>query len=216
MLTKLIGGSGVLMAILATAATATAQDLDARFTISGAAGMSNPFHGDLQFKAPAWEIAARGRPSAHLTIEAFASEWRHSTETRRIGVPLQDPAGPIGTAGELSQRTRYLMQAFGASLLPTFTIGRVSIVAGGGANVAFIQRRFEQRLENCATPTPVTCGSYANDHTDSSPGLHAVAGVDVKIAPRLIAFGQYRILAPVSDPGSGYAVAFGGLRLALR
>jgi len=211
---RLIGGIGVLTAILATTPTATAQDL-ARFTISGAAGVSNPFHGDLQFKAPAWEIAARGRASAHLTIEAFASEWRHSTETRRIGIPL-GPAGPIGSAGELSQRTRYLMQAFGASLLPTFTIGRASIIAGGGANVAFIQHRFEQRLENCVTTTPVTCGSYSNDHTGSSPGLHAVAGVDVKIAPRLIAFGQYRILAPVNVPGSGYAAAFGGLRLALR
>lgn len=214
MLKTLIAGIGVLMAILATAATA--QDLDARFTISGAAGVSDPFHSDLQFQAPAWEIAARGRPSAHLTIEAFASEWRHSTETRQTGVLLQGPTGPIGTAGELLQRTRHLMQAFGASLLPTFTIGRASIVAGGGANVAFIQRRFEQRLENCVTTAPVTCGSYSNDHTDSSPGLHAVAGVDVKIAPRLIAFGQYRILAPVSDPGSGYAAAVGGLRLALR
>jgi hypothetical protein len=216
MSTKLVARTGVLMAVLAIAGTAGAQDLDARFTIGGAAGVSNPFHGDLQFQAPAWEIAARGRPSARLTIEAFAAEWRHTTETRRIGVPLQGPDGPIGTAGELSQRTRYLMQSFGASLLPTFTIGRVSIVAGGGANVAFIQHRFEQRLENCVTTSPVPCGSYANDHTSSSPGLHAVAGIDVRIAPRLIAFGQYRILAPVNDPGSGYAAALGGLRLALR
>lgn len=208
----------IVVAIFASVGTAAAQDAGARFTVGGGAGISNPLHGDLQFQAPAWEISARGRPAAHLTIEAFVSEWRHTIETTRLGVMVQGPAGPLGTAGALSQRTRYLTQAFGASLLPTFTIGRASIVVGGGANVMFIQHRFEQRLDNCvpATATPLTCGSFSNAYSDSSPGLHAVAGLDVRIAPRLIAFGEYRLVAPVKDPGSGHTAAVAGVRLALR
>ena len=114
---------------------ALAQDEGARFTIGGGAGVSYPFHGDLDFHAAGWEVVARGTPAAHLTVEAFASTWRHTTETRRIGLPLQGPSGVIGTVGELSQRTRDQIQAFGVSLLPTFSAGRATFVVGGGANV---------------------------------------------------------------------------------
>jgi hypothetical protein len=159
---------------------------------------------------------ARGTPAAHLTVEAFASTWRHTTETKRIGLPLQGPSGVIGTVGELSQQTRDQIQAFGVSLLPTFSAGRATFVVGGGANVMFFQHRFEQELRDCVATTAITCGRFSNARTSSDLGAHAVAGFDVRVMARLTAFGQYRILVPVRDPGSGHAAVLAGVRIALR
>jgi hypothetical protein len=134
----------------------------------------------------------------------------------RLGVPLEGPSGVIGTIGELSQQTVEQTQAFGVSALPTFSVGRATVVVGGGANLMFFQHRFEQQLSDCRSTVPVTCASFSNARTTSALGVHAVAGVDVEIAPRLTAFGQYRILAPVRDPGSGHAAVLAGVRVALR
>ena len=216
MFRQVIAGIGVAVAGLAAAPVATGQDREPRFTVGGGAGMSDPFHGDFDFRAVGWEVAARGRPGTYLSIEGFASGWRHSAETRRLDVPLQNPTGPIGTIGELSQRTVEQTQAFGASLLPTFSAGRATVVIGGGANVMFFQHRFDQQLSNCNSTTPVTCGSFSTARTTSDLGVHAVAGIDVVVAPRLTAFGQYRLLAPIRDPGSGHAALLAGVRLVLR
>jgi hypothetical protein len=210
-----IGAAVGILAGLATATAASAQE-PARFTVGGGAGISNPLHGDFDFQAASWEVAARGRPADHLTIEGFASGWRHTTETVTTGLPLEGPGGRIGTIGELAERTTDQTLAFGASLLPTFDAGRATIVAGGGANVMTFQHRFEQSLSDCVATTPVNCGSFANAHSASDIGAHVVAGVDVRLAARLIAFGQFRLLVPMRDPGSGHTAVVGGLRLALR
>jgi hypothetical protein len=210
-----IAGVAVVAVTLAGARNALGQD-SARFTVGGGAGVTTPFHGDFDFSAAGWEVAGRGRAATHLTIEAFASAWRHSSETRRMGLPLTGPGGPIGTVGQLTQRSTYQTYAFGASLLPTFSAGRATFVIGGGANVMFFQHRYEQQLENCQGVSAETCGAFSNAHNSSDLGTHAVAGIDIRIAPRLIAFGQYRIVAPISDPGSGHAALLAGLRLALR
>jgi hypothetical protein len=216
MFREMVAGIVVVAVGLATAPVAAGQDREPQFTVGGGAGMSDPFHGDFDFRAAGWEIAARGRPGPYLTIEGFASGWRHSTETRRLGVPLENPAGRVGTVGERSQRTVRQTQAFGASLLPTFSAGRATVVIGGGANVMFFQHRFEQQLSNCSSTTPVTCGNFSNARTASDLGVHALAGIDVVVASRVTAFGQYRVLAPVRDPGSGHAALLAGVRLVLR
>ncbi len=212
----LIAGIVVVAATLAGAATAMGQDRSPRFTLGGGAGVTDPFHGDFNFQATGWEVVGRGTPAKHLTIEAFASTWRHSTETMRMGLPLQGPGGVIGTVGDLTQRSIYQTHTFGAGLLPTFSAGRASFVVGGGASVMFFQHRFEQQLQGCQGVTATTCGAFSNSHNSSDLGTHAVAGIDVRVAPRLVAFGQYRILVPVSDPGSGHAAVLAGVRLALR
>ena len=104
-------------------------------------------------------------------------------------------------------------QAFGASLLPTFSAGRATVAIGGGANVMFFQHRFDQQLSNCSSTTPVTCGSFSNARTSSDLGVHALAGIDVVVTSRVTGFGQYRLLAPVRDPGSGHASLLAGVRL---
>jgi hypothetical protein len=215
-MTRLVSAGLVVVVVALAAATAAAgQDREPRFTIGGGAGVSDPFHGDFDFHAPGWEVAARGRPLAHLTVEAFASMWRHTTETSRTGLPLQGPNGVIGTVGELSQRTQDQTQTFGASLLPTFSAGRATFVAGGGANVMFLQHRFEQELRDCVGPAAITCGRFSNARTSSVLGTHVVAGIDVRVMPRVTAFGQYRILVPVRDPGSGHAAVLAGVRIAV-
>jgi hypothetical protein len=216
MVRRVVAGVVVVATTLAGAATALGQDRGARFTVGGGAGVTTPFHGDFDFQAIGWEVAGRGRAATHLTIEAFASTWRHSTETRRMDLPLEGPGGPIGTVGQLTLRSTDQNSAFGASLLPTFAAGRATFVVGGGANVIFFQHRFEQQLENCQGVSAETCGTFSTSRNGSDLGTHAVAGIDVGIASRLIAFGQYRIVVPVSDPGSGHAAALAGLRLALR
>ena len=216
-MTRLVSaGLVVVVAAFAAATTAAGQDREPRFTIGGGAGVTYPFHGDFDFHAAGWEVVARGTPAAHLTVEAFASTWRHTTETKRIGLPLQGPSGVIGTVGELSQQTRDQIQAFGVSLLPTFSAGRATFVVGGGANVMFFQHRFEQELRDCVATTAITCGRFSNAHTSSDLGAHAVAGIDVRVMARLTAFGQYRILVPVRDPGSGHAAVLAGVRIAVR
>ena len=216
MFRQMLAGLVVVAAGLAAAPGAAGQDREPRFTVGGGAGMSDPFHGDFDFRAVGWEVASRGRPGPYLTIEGFASGWRHSTETRRLGVPLENSTSRIGTVGELSQRTVRQTQAFGASLLPTFSAGRATAVIGGGANVMFFQHRFDQQLSNCSSTTAVTCGSFSNARTSSDLGVHALAGIDVVVAPRVTVFGQYRLLAPVRDPGSGHAALLAGVRLGLR
>ena len=212
----LIAGVVVVAAALTTAPMTMAQDREARFTVGGGVGVSNPLHGDLDFIASSWDVSARGTPARHLTIEGFATEWRHDTESIQIGVPLQGPSGVIGSIGRLTQRTQYRTMAFGASLLPTFSTGRVTVAGGGGVDVMFFQRRFEQTLEDCVSATAVACGNFSNTHSSSSLGAHLLAGVDVRIAPRLLAFGQFRMLVPVQDPGSGHTEVLGGVRLIVR
>jgi hypothetical protein len=78
----------------------------------------------------------------------------------------------------------------------------------------FFQRRFDQELEDCV-PASMTCSSVSNTHSASDLGLHAVAGVDVRVASHVMAFGQYRVIVPIRDPGSGHAAFVAGVRLAV-
>jgi len=210
-----IGAAVAVLVGLLTTASASAQE-PARFTVGGGAGISHPFHGDFDFQARSWEVAGRGRAAEHLTIEGFASAWRHSTETVRTGLPLEGPTGRIGTIGEVAQRTTDQTLAFGLSLLPTVQAGRATVTLGGGANVMFFQHRFDQELSDCVATAPVNCGSFANARTVSDLGAHLLAGVDVRLTGRLMAFGQFRVLVPARDPGSGHSAVIGGLRLAMR
>jgi hypothetical protein len=86
----LIAGALAASMTLLTAAAAGAQDRQVRFTVGGGPGLSMPFHGDLDFHASGWEVAARGTPVRHLTIEAASrtpttrqtsacTRWRAST-----------------------------------------------------------------------------------------------------------------------------------------
>jgi hypothetical protein len=207
-----IAGALAASMTLVTAAAA-AQDRPARFAVGAGTGLSM-FHGDLDFNAAGWEVAARGTPARHLTVEAFGSTWRHSSESVQIGLPVQGPEGFIGTVGRLSQHTRHQTHAFGVSLMPTFSTGRVTVTAGGGASVMFFQRRFDQQFEDCV-PSSMTCGSFSNAHTASDLGVHAVASVDVRLASHVVAFGQYRVIVPLRDPGSGHGAVVAGMRLAV-
>ena len=197
-------------------ADAEAQSRPAQFSLGAAAGIASPFHGDFDFKAASWELSGRGRPTDHLTIEAFGSSWHHTSNLHVIGLPAGNASGSLGVIGDLTQRTRHQAYSFGASVLPTFTVGRATIVAGGGPNVMFYQRSFEQRFENCTPSSSATCGGYATSRSTSDLGVHALAGLDVPFGRRLLAFGQYRVIVPVRDPGAGHGALLAGVRVAVR
>src|SRR5262245_46857483 len=125
----------VLLVALFAPALAAAQTTDPpRLTIGAAGGLTNPLHGDLQFIAPSWDVSVRGQVASHLAIEGFMSRWRHTDETARIGVPLNGP-GVTGTVGELVIEDRDQVSMVGFSFEPTFSVGRVSVAAGGGPAV---------------------------------------------------------------------------------
>src|SRR5687768_10394951 len=150
--------SCVLIAFLLAVAPAGAQDrADGRFTMSGGAGVSAPFHGDLDFRAPSWVATARARVAPHFTIEGFVSEWLRSSETTRTDVPLTGPSGAIGSIGQLTLRTRYRTQSLGFNLLSGLSRGRVTLSAGGGAGLLRFQRTSEQVLSGCRVTGPLTC-----------------------------------------------------------
>ena len=107
MVRGVIVGVLVVATTFLAAATARGEERGPRFTVGGGAGVTDPLHGDFDFQATGWEVAGRGGQAKHLTIEAFASTWRHAAETRRIGLPLQGPSGAIGTVGAITQRSIY-------------------------------------------------------------------------------------------------------------
>jgi hypothetical protein len=187
-----------------------------RFTVSFGAGMADPFHGDLEFNAASWDAAARGAASRHVLVEGFFNEWRHTAESVRVDLPIQGPTGVIGRIGRLSQRTQHTMQSVGVNVLPTMSRGRLTISAGGGGGFVLLQRHFTQMVSDCQSTGAGGCSSLDNRHTSSSLSVQGVVGVDVAITRRVLAFGQYRIVVPVDDAGSGHGAAVGGVRVVIR
>ena len=156
MFREMVAGIVVVAVGLATAPVAAGQDREPQFTVGGGAGMSDPFHGDFDFRAAGWEVAARGRPGPYLTIEGFASGWRcFSASLRAAAQQLQ-----FHDAGDLRQ----LLQ-------------RADLVRSGRPRLGWDRRR-------SGTPRD--------------------------------RIGQYRLLAPVRDPGSGHTALLAGVRLVLR
>jgi hypothetical protein len=202
--------------LLLLAAPAAAQTVDPpRLTIGASGGVSNPLHGDWQFIAPSWDVAVRGQVARHLAVEGFFSRWRHSTSTRQIGVPLSGP-GLIGRVGliEIEDLTQVSMAGF--SFQPTFSTGRVTVAAGGGPAMMIFRSEYVQRLSDCDALVAASCGTYATDRSNGTFGVHLGGAVDVRLAPRLTAFGQMRLAVPTEDPGSGHIAATVGARLVLR
>ena len=184
-----------------------------RFTLAAGAGQTTPLHGDLEFKAASWEVSARGQASRHFALEAFVAEWRHGSEAVRFGLPA---IGGGGTIGELTQQTRYAVRTFGLNALPTISLGRVTVTGGGGGGVMIFSRRFEQSVSACRVAGSLRCTNLVARHASSSLTVQGVAGLDVRLAPRLAAFADYRLVFPVEDPGSGHAAVAAGVRVVIR
>ena len=206
---------GVALAQLIGPARANAQQPPPKLSIAGAAGISNPFHGDFNFTAPQWQISLRTAVSDHFLLEGFFDEWRHTTDDVRENQTLRDPNGIVGRAGRLSIRTVQVTRSVGFNALARASFDRLTLTAGGGPGVWLYQRRYSQTLADCQATAPEFCRDYANRFSNSSFSVQAVAGLEVALTSHVAAFGQYQFLAPTIDIAAGQATVGAGVRVRL-
>ena len=182
--------------ILVCPSLSVAQDDPPALELRGGFGFSHYLHGDLAYTAPTWLAAFRfGR-------------------------------GPMAIEGELTSASHEERQVFGAASGQTITIAtdtfrslglnllgrwgdRVSGYAGGGPGAFWEQGSYEVQGRDSFTRRS-TRGPRL--------GAQAVAGVDVTVARRVRAFGQFRYeVRSFEDPGGGsVAQGFAGVSIVLR
>jgi hypothetical protein len=193
---------------------ASADDTKPRVSASVGAGVATPFHGDFDFKAGAWLAAVRVATSRYMVIEGFLGEWRHTSERVSTNQIVRDPDGVIGRIDRATQRTQHVRPGVGFNVLAGGSSGRVSFSAGGGAGLLLYRRRFTQTFEGCVV-TGAPCTDSTIRFSSGGFSVQGTAGIDVAIAPRLAAFGEYRIAVPVEDPGFGEGTVIGGVRVTI-
>ncbi len=75
------------------------------------------------------------------------------------------------------------------------------------------ERRFTQSFEGCQGN--FSCTDTDNRFTSAVFTLQATAGVDVRVAPHVAAFGAFHLAVPIEDLGSGHTAVIGGVRVTL-
>ena len=78
-----------------------------------------------------------------------------------------------------------------------------------------LTNRFTQTLSDCTTTSSTGCRDHQTSHGSGALTVQGVAGLDVALAPRVIAFAQSRFVIPVNDPGYGHSSFVAGVRLGL-
>jgi hypothetical protein len=195
------------------ATPAVAQTTSSRLTASVAAGVAAPFHSDLGFTAPEWQLAVRTRVANHASMELFFEEWRHAADTVFPNVPLQGVTGVLGRVGEIRTRTAYTTRAVGWNVLLHGGTRRLTAYGGGGPGYVVFNRRFTQTLNDCTASDPRICQGFENRHDAGSFTTQFVGGAEVAISSRLAAFGQVQVAVPLEDPGSSHSSTTGGIRV---
>jgi hypothetical protein len=181
----------------AVPSVANAQAEQPALELRGAFGLSRYLHGDLGYSTPAWLAAIRVGRGPVVVEGEFASA--HHEERQVFGPP----------AAETVTISRDTFRSAAANLLGRWG-RRTTAFAGGGPGLYW--ERSEYRLE-------AATGGYQQKTTRGPRlGAQVVAGVDVPLASRIKAFGQFRYeVRSFEDPGGGSVVqGFGGVAIALR
>lgn len=181
----------VAAAFLATPGHAGAQAppvIEARTAF----GASNYLHGDLGYSAPTLLLAVRVGSGAVAVEPEFTLAWHE--ETQMFG-------------GGITTTSTDRFRSVAVNVLGRWG-SRVSGFAGGG--IGAYTERFGYEVS----------GPQGYKQTRSQGprlGAQVVAGVDVPVAPRVKAFGQFRYeMRSFEDPGGGSVVqGLGGLAIAL-
>ncbi|HEX6973020.1 MAG TPA: hypothetical protein VF147_01390 [Vicinamibacterales bacterium] len=208
--------AGILGLVLVLAVPARAQAPDPpRASVTFGGGVANPLHGDLSYVAPAWQASVRLAPARHLLLDLAYGEWRHTTTTETRDVVFRGPTGAVlGHADRIIDHSEDVRPELTINFLGAWSSGRATFFAGGGPGYMAFRHRFTQTLEGCESAT-VSCAGYGNSRTTSTFSVQLVSGLDVTIASRIGAFGEFRLSVPVEDPGSGHTAVIGGVRIAL-
>jgi hypothetical protein len=196
-MTALAACSALLLLVSVAPAVAQRRE-DSRITVSGAGGIAFPLHGDLDFKAPEWQIAVRAAVSRHFLLEGFFDEWRKKSQNAGLS---------------FESNTTYTMRTVGVNWLARGFIDRAAFTGGGGIGFMHYDRLFEQSVRGCQSPTPASCQALENRFNSQSFTFQAVAGVEVPIASVISAFGQYQFVAPIEDVGFSHSSVTGGVRI---
>jgi hypothetical protein len=149
-------------------------------------------------------------------IEAFVSRWRHTESSERLDVLLQGPSGSLGRVGGIAQETTRTVHVVGANVLGRASSGRLSFHAGGGPGYWLHEHVFAQTASGCEPSAAHLCGTSGNTFNSAAFTVQGVAGVDVAVASRVIAFAEGQAAFPVEDPGIGHGALIAGIRVALR
>jgi hypothetical protein len=186
-----------------------------RLSLAAGIGLAHPLHGDLGFTAGLWEVSARGRLGRRVALEGAISEWRHTTAIDRSDVPLHGPDGIIGHAGLIAERTTRASRSYQVNLVALGRAGPVTLSGGGGVGVLAMRREFTATVSDCISSVPVACADTRSEVSNVSASLQGVAAVDVYVASRMSAYGQFRFVGPTRDlGGSELRFAF-GVRVAI-
>jgi hypothetical protein len=196
-----------LVALAASPAWAQ-NTLSDRFSLGAAAGIATPLHGDFDFTARAWQVDVRLGIARYFASTVFFEQWLRNDEEVRTGVMLTGP-GLIGRVDRIVSETAHRTSVLGWSLLARST-GRVVVSGGGGVSYLVYSRRFTQTLEGC-TPASL-CNTFRSDHDSNAFAGQLQAGVDAEIVRHVAAMGQFRLVVPIEDPGSGHYTVLGGVR----
>ena len=190
----------LVLSCLGTPILAAAQTAQPAVELRGAFGLSHYLHGDLGYSAPAWLAAVRfGR--GPIAIEGEFAGASH--EDRQVFGPA--PGSSVQTVTISSDRYR----SAGVNVLGRWG-SRVSAYAGGGPGLYW--EPSEYRVEAGEN-------SYEQDRMRGPrPGAQLVAGLDIPIASRVKAFGQFRYeMRSFEDPGGGSVVqGLAGVSIVLR
>lgn len=185
-----------VLVLLALALIANVRDVSAQpaIEIRSAFGASRYLHGDLNFTAPTALVAARFGRGALAIEPEFALSWHEETQT---------------FATNIRTTTNQRFQSAGVNVIGR-SPGRVSGYGGGGVGLYSEHRTY--RLNHPES------GYEQADTRGPRPGAQAVAGVDVTVAPRVKAFGQFRYeMRSFQDPGGGSVVqGFAGVSIVVR
>jgi opacity protein-like surface antigen len=193
------------------AASAAAQASDTRHvSVGGGAGIATPLHGDFDFRAASWQADVRVDTTPHFGFSVFLEEWRHTDEDVFTNQTMSGPSGVLGRVDRVTTRTRHVTRVAGWSLLGRGTGGRVTFSGGGGVSYLLYSRDFSQTPTGCV-PANV-CRDSSLEFDNNSFAAQVQAGADIDVTRHIAVMGQFRLIVPLEDPGSGHHTIIGGVR----
>ncbi|HET7695077.1 MAG TPA: hypothetical protein VFK57_05160 [Vicinamibacterales bacterium] len=184
-----------LLLIVFAAAAGVADAQTPAIQVRAAFGASNYLHSDIEYVAPTVLFAVRAGTRRFAIEPEVALAWHSESET----FPGAGFTGPV-----VVERSRQF-RSVGVNAIARGR-GRISPFFGGGVGV-YAERR---RTKTDGHEQTLTFGPRA--------GTQIVGGIDGRVAPRLMVFGQGRYeVRSFSDVGGGSVFqAFAGVAVALR
>ena len=168
--------------------------------LGGGVGYARALHGDLDFGDVAVSGTGRVRVARHVIFEGQVGYWQHrESETFRTN------------RGEIVQTsTTRRFPSVTASVIAVSDRGGVVPYAGAGVGVFYHISKYEQTATG-------QFPAFSDSDWRIGLGAELVGGMDVRVATRVKAFGEFRFdVQSFRDPGSSVYRALGVARVVFR